>query len=206
MAIFTPTWGNMCLMVTSDQGIVVSDASMAAFYTVAAQVIPILILAILVDSSRSAARIGRTKSPDAPDSESIRQSRRALVAVMVGGIGEIASLANVLTTPSDSSINIPRIDYWICAGVSTAILVLFYVLFIPHVELHISIMRNHAGNAYWTLAVGWFSVTFLIIVFVVLETFAMSRVNRILGFAYLGFALILSGAMITLTVSTIRRR
>jgi hypothetical protein len=182
----------------------VTDAGAVSFFTVIALVIPVFILAILVDSSRDAKRIGPIESSQSPDRVSIRQSRRTLLVVAVGGITEINTLVQLLTTPSDSeNYLIAPLGYISIFATLGALLVLLYILFVPHIELHISNIRKDASTKHWTLVVGWISVAFLFAVAAMDFFLGGSKLNRALSYIYAALGLVLIGAMLILTFSKI---
>jgi hypothetical protein len=183
----------------------ISFGTAASFFTIVALVIPLFLLAILVDASRNAKRIGPVAASQSYDKVSIRQSRRTLLSVAVGGLCEIESLIYILTDRSNSSAAINTIDFLIIAFIFLGLLILLYVLFIPHIELHVSNIRNDPGTARWSIVIGWASVAFFLANAVTLRFLGRIEGNIVIGYVLLALSLVGTGSMIIFTFSTVRQ-
>jgi hypothetical protein len=182
----------------------ITNSRIVAFATAVALVVPLFIIAILVDSSKDARRIGSVNDDDrSPDKSSIRQSRRTLLAMAVGLVVEISSLNTILTLNPDAE-HVRGTAYSYLFFNSAGILVLFYVAFIPHIELHMSNIRNDPGTARWSIVVGWLVDTGLIVYAVITRFIAGSKFNHEVSYIFFGLGLIFTGSMITLTINTVR--
>jgi hypothetical protein len=187
------------------QRVVITDSSILAFANAVVLIVPLFLIAILVDSSKYASRIGPVK-PDKPsDKSSIRQSRRTLLAIGIGVGVEIYSLQAVLTTPNSDILTVTPINRVYLFFSGAGILVLFYILFIPHIELHTSSIRKDPGTVRWTLIVGWLVDVFLIVYAGVAVFIGGAEANKVTGYVYFGLSLIFTGTMLTLTIATILR-
>lgn len=183
----------------------VTNAGILAYATTLALVVPLFIIAILVDSSRDASRIGPNKPEVQHDRASIKQSRRTLLAITVGLLIEFYSLSAILTVPNDDGGLVAPINYVFVAITALGMLTLLYILFIPHVELHISTIRRDPSTARWTIVVGWLADAFILGSALVARYVGESSLNHTLGNVYLVISLLFTGSMITLTISLMRR-
>lgn len=182
----------------------ITNSTISNFSTAIALIAPLFIIAILVDSSRDAQRIGPYSPKKASDEVSVRQSRRTLLAIAVGITLEVISLLTILTIPIDSEEVLP-LNYSSTAFQGLGLLVLLYLVFIPHLELHISNIRSDPGTARWTLIVGWLLDACVISAALVQRFIGLATANFIAAYVLLGLGLMLTGSMLTLTVSVIRR-
>lgn len=184
----------------------ISDAGILAYANAVALVIPLFIIAILVDSSRDASRIGPNQ-PDHPhDRTSIGQSRRTLLAIIIGVVVEFDCLNAILTTPNDDSTEVFPINYVFVAVSAGGLLALLLILFIPHVELHVSAIRKEPSTVRWTLIMGWLVDVAILASALIARFIGESLVNHTIGYGFFVLFLLFTGSMVTLTVSVMRRR
>jgi hypothetical protein len=132
----------------------ISFASATAFFGLCAQVIPVLLLAILVDSSRGISAL--TTAVLATEDAKIppKHSRRLILATIVGGVAEIDCLYNVLiNSPSSNPAALDWHNILVLGLPLLAIAYLLYVVLAPHLEIHIAIVyRKRQSYVAWY---GW---------------------------------------------------
>jgi hypothetical protein len=185
----------------------ITEGGVTSFSAAIALIVPLLIIAILVDSSRDVRRIGAVAKNESSDSLSVRQSRRTLLSIAVGGFVELNSLLSILTAPSDNSIQATDIDYAFVAVQGIGLLVMLYMLFISHVELHISNIRTDPSTARWSLVVGWTSDLLLLIAAIVTRFIGGSEaINYYASYIFFAFVLALTGSLLTLSITMSRRK
>ena len=139
--------------------VTITDANILAYANAVALIVPLFIIAILVDASKSASGGDQDRS-SASKGESkskalIKQSQRTLVSIAIGLFVEVESLGAILTLPNDSSGAVPSVNYAYVASSAIGLFLILFILFIPHVELHISTIRHDASSGRWTLTIGW---------------------------------------------------
>jgi uncharacterized membrane protein len=182
----------------------ITYSDIQSFATTVALIIPLLIIAILVDSSKSAERIGPVGEKERSDKVSVRQSRRTLLAIGIGVVIEINSLAHILTGYNNDIAKIATIEYVSLIFTGLGTLVILYIVFIPHVELHISNIRKDAGTVRWSLIVGWLVDAAFLVTAIVDLSIGGDQWNYIQGYAFLGVFFAFTGSMATLTIFRIR--
>jgi uncharacterized membrane protein len=89
----------------------VTNASIISFSVTISLIVPLFIIAVLVDASRNARRVGPVSTSRESDRVSIRQSRRTLLAMAIGITIETMSLVTVLTGPKSDSEPVIAINF-----------------------------------------------------------------------------------------------
>lgn len=182
-----------------------TNANIFAYATTVALIVPVLLVAILVDASRNTRRIGPVASKQSPDRVAIRQSRRTLLGVGVGAAAEIYCLQFILFVPDNDNQGVAVGNYNFVIVAAVATLILLYILLIPHVEFHIYNIRKDPGTVRWSILVGW-AIDALFIANAAVNQFEpQSVVGHYAAYVWIILSLILTGAMITLTIAVIRR-
>jgi hypothetical protein len=124
-------------------------ASVATFFGVAAQVIPAILLAIIVDASRGMARLwsisdARQRRPSYDDA---RASLITISAIIVGGIAEVGSLFGVLyIKPSGDGVPAGSLILTGVVFVVIVVVLLILALLIPHFRRHFNIIGRHLSS------------------------------------------------------------
>jgi hypothetical protein len=140
-----------------------TGASLSVFYSISAQVIPVFILAILVDASRFLRSADwEPPPPDLSTRRALRSSRLTLIAIIVGGSGEIVSLATLLII--DTGRNYTNLES--ASGVTfilTVHLVLILATILPHFAYHVSIIARSPGGRRLARRTSWSIVAFLLL-------------------------------------------
>lgn len=121
--------------------VTITDGAILTLAIVVASIIPLFIIAILVDSSKGSERSG-TAGVEKPGKTLARQSRRTLLAIAVGVVVEFISFNAILSVPNSDAERAALITYTWLIFTGIGVLVLFYVMFIPHIELHVEKIRE----------------------------------------------------------------
>lgn len=123
----------------------VTKATLATFLGLAAQIIPVLILAVVVDARRNDRSLEAARSRERPATSIARNAAVAIVATVIAGVGELAALAGVLLiAPTPDKLDWQK-DYLIMvpAFVALSILFLLYALFAPHLGTHLPVLMHY---------------------------------------------------------------
>jgi len=186
--------------------VTLTDASILAYANVVALIVPLFIIAILVDANKNGTNSEQGRVKDSRRRSSVKQSRRTLVSVAVGLITEVNSLGAILTSPDDDSGVVAPVNYLYVAVSAAGLLLILYVLFIPHIEQHISTIRSDASTGRWTLVVGWLADACIVLSGAAARFIGESTFNHDMGYLYFAIALMVTGSMITLSIFIARRR
>jgi hypothetical protein len=136
----------------------VSRASYAAYLSLAGQVIPVLLLAILVDAARGAESL--TWNPNRKDLSKVaaRRSRRVILAIIAGGAGEVVCMGNLAGVWPDPNVRVGATATFIMYSTLLIVIALLYVLLMPHLEYHSSIIYTQKNTYRAWYAWGWIGV------------------------------------------------
>lgn len=189
----------------------ITDGAIRILAIVVASIIPLFIIAILVDSSKGS-ELSDQDDVGQPGKTLARQSRRTLLAIAVGVVVEFISFTAILSVPdSDVERAAPITIVWLIFTV-IGIIIIFYVMFIPHIELHVEKIRAardpQTGN--WTIIVGWSGDVGLIFAACAAAFIGNTGFDHLVGYIFGAAGLIFSGYMIAATIGNhgrnVRRR
>lgn len=185
----------------------ITDGAIRILAIVVASIIPLFIIAILVDSSKGS-ELSDQDDVGKPGKTLARQSRRTLLAIAVGVVVEFISFIAILSVPnSDVERAAPITIVWlIFTGIG--IIIVFYVMFIPHIELHVKKVQ-HAHDPKtenWTIIVGWSGDVGLIVAAWAARFIGNTEFDHLVGYIFGAAGLVFSGAMIAVTIGNHTRR
>lgn len=180
--------------------VTITDSAILALANVVALIVPLFIIAILVDASRSAERISSAVADRSADRSAILQSRRTLLAIAVGVVVEFISFNAILSVPNNDSGATPITYTWL-VFTGTGLLVLLYIMFIPHIVLHRKNIKYDPKTRHWTIIVGWFGDAGLIIAACTALFIGGTEFDHIVGFIFVAMSLVIAGSMLVVTFS-----
>jgi hypothetical protein len=175
----------------------ITESATLTLANVIALIVPLFIIAILVDSSKNVEQSGAERSPG---KASVKQSRRTLLAIAVGIVVEVISLTGVLSIPNNDAESATPVSYAWLTFTSVGLLTIFYVMFVPHIELHMSIIRNDPRSRHWVVIVGWLGDASLLAAACVALLIGNTRLFHVVGYIFGVVWLIFTGAMLVITI------
>lgn len=187
--------------------VTITDGAILTLAIVVASIIPLFIIAILVDSSKGSERSGMA-GVEKPGKALTRQSRRTLLAIAVGVVVEFISFNAILSVPNSNVERAAPITYTWLVFTGIGLLVLFYIMCIPHIELHVEKIREakDPGTENWTVIVGWSGDAGLISAACAALFIGNTKFDHLVGYIFGAASLIFSGAMISLTIGNHMRK